>query len=124
MQRFLLWDLPTRVFHWALAACVVAAVITAKMGGNAMVWHGRIGVAIAGLLAFRVAWGLVGSTHARFAAFVGGPAAIRAYLAGAWRGAGHNPLGALSVLAMAYAPLSAEARVPLVRAFFSRGLFT
>jgi len=96
----LVWDLPLRLFHWSLAGLVAAAVVTANVGGNAMVWHGRIGVAIAGLLAFRVAWGLVGSTHARFAAFVGGPAAIRAYLAGAWRGAGHNPLGALSVLAM------------------------
>lgn len=100
MQRFLLWDLPTRVFHWALAACVVAAVITAKMGGNAMVWHGRIGLAVVGLLAFRLVWGFAGSTYARFAQFVRGPGAIRVYLRGEWRGVGHNPLGALSVLAL------------------------
>lgn len=100
MQRFRVWDLPTRVFHWALALCVFGSFITAKVGGNAMVWHGRFGVTVAGLLAFRLVWGFIGSTHARFVQFVRGPAAIKAYLRGQWRGAGHNPLGALSVLAM------------------------
>jgi cytochrome b len=94
------WDLPTRIFHWSLVACVIGAFVTAKLGGNAMVWHGRCGLAILGLLAFRVVWGFVGSTYARFAQFVRGPAAIRAYLKGEWRGQGHNPVGALSVLAL------------------------
>lgn len=94
------WDLPTRIFHWALVVLVVAAFITAKTGGNAMLWHGRIGLAILGLLVFRIAWGFTGSTYARFAQFVRGPAAIRAYLRGDWRGQGHNPLGAFSVLAL------------------------
>lgn len=100
MQRIRVWDLPTRMFHWALALCVVGSFVTAKIGGNAMVWHGRIGVTVVGLLAFRVVWGFVGSTYARFAQFVRGPRAIRDYLRGQWRGEGHNPLGALSVLAM------------------------
>ncbi|MDP1605714.1 MAG: cytochrome b/b6 domain-containing protein [Rhodocyclaceae bacterium] len=95
-----IWDLPTRLFHWSLAVLVVAAFITAKVGGNAMVWHGRIGLAIIGLLVFRIIWGLVGSTYARFFQFVRGPATILAYLRGAWQGQGHNPLGALSVLAL------------------------
>ena len=94
------WDLPTRLFHWSLAALVSGAFITAKLGGGAMVWHGRLGLAIIGLLAFRLAWGVVGSTYARFTQFVRGPAAIRAYLRGEWQGLGHNPLGALSVLAL------------------------
>ena len=94
------WDLPTRLFHWALVTCVTAAFITAKIGGNAMVWHGRLGLAILGLLVFRIAWGFVGSTYARFAQFVRGPAAIRAYLKGEWQGQGHNPFGAISVLAL------------------------
>ena len=94
------WDLPTRLFHWLLAALVVAAVVTVKLGGNAMVWHGRIGLAILGLVVFRLAWGVVGSTYARFTDFVPGPRAIRDYLAGRWDGVGHNPLGALSVLAL------------------------
>ncbi|MDO8959184.1 MAG: cytochrome b/b6 domain-containing protein [Rhodocyclaceae bacterium] len=95
-----IWDLPTRLFHWSLAVLVVAAFITAKIGGNAMIWHGRIGLAIIGLLVFRIVWGLVGSTYARFFQFVRGPATILAYLRGAWQGQGHNPLGALSVLAL------------------------
>jgi cytochrome b len=94
------WDLPTRLFHWSLAGLVIGAFVTAKLGGGAMVWHGRLGLAIIGLLAFRLAWGVVGSTYARFGQFVRGPAAIRAYLGGEWQGLGHNPLGALSVLAL------------------------
>jgi cytochrome b len=100
MQRIRVWDLPTRIFHWALALCVVGSFVTVKIGGNAMVWHGRIGVTVVGLLAFRLVWGFVGSTYARFTQFVRGPRAIRDYLRGQWQGEGHNPLGALSVLAM------------------------
>ena len=100
MPRFRVWDLPTRIFHWALAGCVVGSVVTANIGGNAMVWHGRLGVTVVGLLAFRLVWGVLGPTYARFSQFVRGPAAIKAYLRGQWQGEGHNPLGALSVLAM------------------------
>ncbi len=100
MKRIKLWDLPTRVFHWLLAACVIGAFVTQKVGGNAMTWHGRIGLAVLGLLVFRIVWGFAGSTYARFFHFVRGPAAIMAYVKGQWRGVGHNPLGALSVLAL------------------------
>lgn len=100
MKRIKLWDLPTRAFHWLLAAAVIAAFVTQKIGGNAMVWHGRIGLFVLGLLVFRIVWGFAGSTYARFAHFVRGPVAIRAYLKGQWQGLGHNPLGALSVLAL------------------------
>lgn len=100
MQRFRVWDLPTRAFHWLLVLCVVGSFVTVKIGGNAMVWHGRIGLTVVGLLVFRIVWGFVGSTHARFCSFVRGPAAIRAYLRGEWHGEGHNPLGALSVLGL------------------------
>jgi cytochrome b len=99
-MRVKLWDLPTRICHWGLAASVAGAFITQAVGGNAMVWHGRCGLAVLGLVTFRIAWGFTGSTYARFAEFVRGPAAIRAYLRGEWRGAGHNPLGALSVLGL------------------------
>ena len=100
LERIKLWDLPTRLFHWLLVILVAAAVITAKIGGNAMDWHGRIGVSILGLLAFRLVWGFVGSYHARFSSFWPKPASVRAYLRGNWRGIGHNPLGAFSVLAL------------------------
>ncbi|MBK7814895.1 MAG: cytochrome b/b6 domain-containing protein [Rhodocyclaceae bacterium] len=99
-MRVRVWDLPLRLFHWLLVAAIVTAFVTAKVGGNAMDWHGRAGLLIIGLLVFRLVWGFIGSFNSRFANFVRGPAAIRAYLQGKWQGAGHNPLGALSVLAM------------------------
>ncbi len=94
------WDLPTRLFHWLLAVLVVAAYITAQIGGSLIEWHGRVGIAITGLLVFRLVWGVIGSTYARFADFVPGPAHLWAHLRGHWSGLGHNPLGALSVLAL------------------------
>lgn len=100
MKRFRLWDLPTRLFHWLLVVAVAAAVITGQLGGGLMVWHGRLGIAICGLLAFRLVWGFAGSTYARFAQFFPTPGKLRAYLAGQWQGEGHNPLGALSVLGL------------------------
>ncbi|SDH35109.1 cytochrome b/b6 domain-containing protein [Propionivibrio dicarboxylicus] len=99
-HRTPVWDLPTRIFHWSLATLVAGAIISGKIGGNAIVWHGRIGLALVGLVVFRLAWGFLGSTHARFASFVPTPSRLRAYLRGEWDGLGHNPLGALSVLAL------------------------
>ncbi len=99
-QRIRVWDLPTRVFHWALVLLVVASFVSGKIGGNAMVWHGRFGLAILGLLSFRLLWGLIGSTYARFLSFLPTPNAVIAYLRGQWRGLGHNPLGALSVFGL------------------------
>ncbi|MBF0256278.1 MAG: cytochrome b/b6 domain-containing protein [Gammaproteobacteria bacterium] len=96
----LLWDLPTRIFHWALVVAVVAAFVTGQLGGNLMDWHGRIGLFILGLLAFRLFWGLFGSTYARFGQFFPSPVRLKAYLQGRWQGQGHNPLGALSVFAL------------------------
>ena len=99
-RRFLLWDLPLRVFHWLLAASVTTAIVTGELGGSWMVWHGRAGLAVVGLLVFRAVWGVVGSTTSRFAQFAPSPAGVVAYLRGRWRGIGHNPLGALSVFAL------------------------
>lgn len=100
MQRIQLWDLPTRLFHWSLALLVFGAILTGKIGGGAMVWHGRIGIALVGLLVFRLIWGFVGWTYARFAQFMPTPASLSAYLRGQWRGLGHNPFGAISVLGL------------------------
>jgi cytochrome b len=99
------WDLPTRLFHWALAACVVVSVVSAKLGGNAMPWHFRSGYAVLALLAFRVLWGLVGGRWSRFARFVYAPATLWRYLRGRVApheglDVGHSPLGALSVFAL------------------------
>jgi len=95
-----IWDLPTRLFHWALVVCIVGAFVTVKLGGLYMEWHGSFGAAILGLIIFRLVWGGIGPRYARFANFVRGPRAILAYLKGTAAPAGHNPLGALSVLAL------------------------
>jgi cytochrome b len=99
-RRIVLWDLPLRVFHWSLVAATVTAIVTGELGGAWMPWHGRAGLAIVGLLMFRLAWGVVGSATSRFAQFAPSPSRLVAYLRGRWRGVGHNPLGALSVFAL------------------------
>lgn len=101
-KRILVWDLPTRLFHWLLVVALLAAVITGQLGGGLIEWHGRIGLLIVGLLAFRLVWGVAGSTYARFAHFFPTPARVKAYLGGQWRGEGHNPLGALSVFGLIF----------------------
>lgn len=100
LQNIRIWDLPTRVFHWSLVVLVAALIISGKIGGNFMDWHGRFGLAAVGLLCFRLVWGVLGSTYARFATFFPTPARLRAYLRGEWKEPGHNPLGALSVFAL------------------------
>lgn len=95
-----LWDLPHRLFHWLLAASVAAAYATAKVGGEWIDWHGRLGVFILGLLVFRIVWGFIGSTHSRFATFFPTFSRVKAYVKGQWEGIGHNPLGALSVIGL------------------------
>jgi len=104
------WDVPTRIFHWTLLVLVVASVVTGQfdsiLGPATLEWHKRSGLAILGLLLFRVAWGFVGGTHARFANFLRGPRAVIGYVKGLVSGresgesAGHNPLGGWSVAAM------------------------
>lgn len=105
LQTVRVWDLPTRLFHWLLAACVIGSVISAKIGGNAMTWHFRLGYVVFGLLAFRLLWGLVGGHWSRFARFVYSPATLLRYLRGGSRDdehheVGHSPLGALSVFGL------------------------
>ncbi len=99
------WDLPTRAFHWVLAACVVASVVSAKIGGNAMPWHFRFGYVVFALLAFRLIWGVVGGRWSRFGSFVHAPTTTLRYLRGRSHpdellDVGHNPLGALSVFGL------------------------
>ena len=96
------WDLPTRTFHWTLAISVLASIVSAWIGGSAMVWHFRLGYVAFTLLAFRLAWGLVGGHWSRFVNFIYAPAAIGRYLRGEsapheHHEVGHNPLGAFSV---------------------------
>jgi cytochrome b len=99
------WDWPVRLFHWSIVVLAVVAVISAKLGGNAMVWHLRAGFAILALVLFRILWGFAGSRHARFASFLRGPRPILDYLRSTAKGRhpvsiGHNPLGGWSVVAL------------------------
>jgi len=98
-----LWDLPVRLFHWACVVLVLGLWGTHATGH--MDVHVKLGMALLFVVAFRIAWGFLGSDTARFTRFVRGPAAILAYLR---NGAnpdgtpvvGHNPLGALSVIGL------------------------
>jgi len=98
----LVWDAPLRFAHWALVLCVAGSWATHYAGAAWSNWHARCGYAVLVLIVFRVAWGFVGTRHARFASFVRGPRRVIDYLRSG-QGApvvGHSPLGALSVLAM------------------------
>jgi len=104
-QRLRVWDLPTRLFHWILTASLVGSVVSAKIGGAAMVWHFRLGYLVLALLAFRLAWGLVGGHWSRFHRFIYSPGTAWRYVRGQERpgehlDVGHSPLGALSVFAL------------------------
>ena len=98
-----IWDLPTRIFHWLLACSVLGLVVTANVGGNAMVWHFRLGYTVLTLLLFRVVWGFIGGRWSRFSSFLYSPGSVLRYLRGqahAEHKIGHNPLGALSVFTL------------------------
>ena len=92
------WDLPVRLVHWLLAALI--AFSWWSVHNHHADWHIWSGCAILTLLIFRLLWGFVGSSTARFSGFVRGPRAIAEYLRGRWTGIGHNPFGAISVLAL------------------------
>ena len=97
----LVWDLPLRVTHWALVLAVTCSFATHYAGIEWFAWHRRCGYMVLMLAVFRVIWGIVGTQHAQFANFVRGPGAVLQYVRGhVVRPVGHNPLGALSVLAM------------------------
>lgn len=93
------WDVPTRLFHWLLAALFGFSWWSAEQGE--MDWHRLSGIGILTLLLFRLLWGFAGSSSARFARFLRSPVQVWAYLRGRVPPApGHNPLGGYSVIAM------------------------
>lgn len=103
LTKVRVWDLPTRLFHWALVAGITGLAISGTLGGNAMVWHFRFGYGVLALLLFRILWGLVGGRWSRFGAFIYAPQSLIHYLKGKGKpehSVGHNPIGALSVFAM------------------------
>ena len=96
------WDWPVRVFHWSLAASVLGAFITGENEDFERL-HQTLGWVAAGLIAFRVVWGLIGTRYARFTEFVRGPSQALAYIKSLRSGqpqhfVGHNPVGAVAVI--------------------------
>ncbi|MDD2923928.1 cytochrome b/b6 domain-containing protein [Rhodoferax sp.] len=102
--RILVWDTPTRVFHWMFALCFAGAYATSESERLIGV-HTTLGYTMAGLVMFRLIWGLIGPRYARFTSFLRGPETIAHYVNALWSGksehpVGHNPLGAISITLM------------------------
>jgi cytochrome b len=103
MVKVRIWDLPTRIFHGALALSVIGLVITGQTGGDAMVWHFRLGYTVFTLLLFRLCWGFVGGHWSRWWQLPLSWQSLKAYKRGEREpllNAGHNPMGSWSVLVM------------------------
>lgn len=100
-----IWDFPTRAFHILLILSVAGLIVSGEVGGDAMQLHFLLGFAVLALLLFRVIWGFVGGHWSRFVNFVPSPGHLIRFIRAVRQGQapqhiGHNPLGALSVLAM------------------------
>jgi len=101
-QRIVVWDIPTRLFHWLLAGSFAGAYLTSESERLAAI-HVGCGYALLGLIGFRLIYGLVGSRYARFSEFVRGPGAVINYLKSLLSGhpqrfVGHNPAGAVAIV--------------------------
>ena len=101
-ERILVWDFPTRIFHWLLVASFIVAYLTSE-SEKLRDWHMVSGYLLAGLIMFRLVWGMIGTKYARFRDFVRGPAAVLEYLNGLFSKEskhyiGHNPAGAIAIV--------------------------
>lgn len=99
------WDIPVRLFHWTLVALIAGLFITAELLDGALEFHAALGRATIVLVLFRLMWGFVGSSYARFTQFIHGPTTVMSYARSLLRQkhefiAGHNPLGGWMVLAL------------------------
>ena len=100
------WDLPTRLFHALFGLCVAGLIATGEVAGSdAMQVHFWLGYSALTLLLFRLVWGFLGGHWSRFINFIPTHTSLKSYLSAARDeprapAVGHNPLGALSVVAM------------------------
>lgn len=102
-RKILVWDAPVRVFHWLMVLSFAGAYLSAELDDWRLL-HVTLGYTMAGLVVFRIVWGVIGTRYARFRDFVRGPGSILHYLRGLLRGqpehyVGHNPAGAMTILA-------------------------
>jgi len=100
-QHILVWDIPTRVFHWLLVLSFTGAYLTAEVEVFPDM-HAVLGYTMMGLLAFRLPWGFIGTRYARFHSFIFMPAEIMAYIRSLLTGkaehfVGHNPAGSVAI---------------------------
>jgi cytochrome b len=100
--KILVWDAPTRLFHWLMVLSFAGAYITSE-GERWRLVHVTLGYTMGGLLAFRIVWGLMGTRYARFSSFVRGPRAVMAYMRSfsdqsPQHFVGHNPAGAVAIV--------------------------
>lgn len=103
-QRMLVWDVPTRVFHWLLVVSFAGAFLTAESERYRDI-HVVLGYTLLGLIAFRLMWGFVGTRYARFRSFLFKPGEIAAYASSLLKArpghhVGHNPAGSVAVFAL------------------------
>lgn len=103
-SKVLVWDVPTRVFHWLLALSFAGAFVTAESERYRDV-HVMLGYTVLGLVAFRLVWGLIGTRYARFRSFAFGPRRVLRYVKSLLAGApqhhlGHNPAGSVAIYAL------------------------
>ena len=113
MKKILVWDLPTRMSHWLL----VTAFITAFLTGDGEEWrlvHVAAGYAMAGIIVFRIFWGMTGTRYARFKSFLFSPRSVFTYLGGLLKGKpghwiGHNPAGSYAIYTLILLGLAATA---------------
>ncbi len=108
VNRVLIWDLPTRLFHWLLSGgFIAAAVISLALGEDSLLfpYHSIIGLTVAMMVCLRIIWGIAGTRYAKFGTFIFGPAAVIEYMKGTITGRGkryigHNPGSALAIFAL------------------------
>ncbi len=104
MRKILVWDIPTRIGHWLLVTAFIVSFLT----GDGEEWrlvHVAAGYAVAGIIAFRIFWGVAGTRYARFSSFLFSPRAVFTYLGELLKGKpghwmGHNPAGSYSIYAL------------------------
>jgi len=110
MEKILVWDIPTRIGHWLL----VAAFVVSYLSGDSEAWrlvHVTAGFALAGVLLFRLFWGVAGTRYARFKSFMFSPRQVYAYLGSLLKGkpahwVGHNPAGSYAIYALIFLGVS------------------
>jgi cytochrome b len=100
-KKILVWDVPTRVFHWLQALSFLGAYLTADSEKTRDI-HVTLGFIMFGLIAFRLVWGFVGTKHARFSSFIFHPTMVIAYVRSlfnkdAQHFIGHNPIGSIAI---------------------------